>query len=78
VTTGRTAPGRFLFSATVELFEQYGFIRGRQVGRHAWIMSRVVAPGWARPTDVRDGQSGSGPNSSSWAAYRPAAAAARK
>ncbi len=44
VTVGRDAPGRFLFSATVELFEQYGFTRGRQVGKHAWIMSRVVDP----------------------------------
>ncbi len=44
VTAGRQAPGRFLFSATVELFEQYGFTRGRQVGKHAWIVSRVVAP----------------------------------
>jgi len=42
VTTGRQAPGRFLFSATVELFEQYGFTRRRQVGKHAWIVSRVV------------------------------------
>jgi hypothetical protein len=42
VTTGREAPGRFLFSATVELFEQYGFARDRQVGKHAWIVSRVV------------------------------------
>jgi len=44
VTTGREAPGRFLFSATVELFEQSGFTRGRQVGKHAWIVSRVVDP----------------------------------
>jgi ribosomal protein S18 acetylase RimI-like enzyme len=44
VTTGRAAPGRFLFSATVELFEQHGFTRGRQVGKHAWIVSRVVDP----------------------------------
>ncbi len=44
VTTGREAPGRFLFSATVELFEQYGFTRGRQVGKHAWIVSRMVEP----------------------------------
>jgi len=44
VTTGRNAPGRFLFSATVELFEQFGFTRGRQVGKHAWIVSRMVAP----------------------------------
>jgi GNAT superfamily N-acetyltransferase len=43
VTAGRDAPGRFLFSATVELFEQYGFTRGRQVGKHAWIVSKVVA-----------------------------------
>ena len=35
VTAGREAQGRFLFSATVELFEQYGFTRGRQVGKHA-------------------------------------------
>lgn len=44
VTAGRDAPGRFLFSATVELFEQYGFARGRQVGKHAWIVSKVVDP----------------------------------
>jgi GNAT superfamily N-acetyltransferase len=44
VTAGREAPGRFLFSATVELFEQYGFSRGRQVGKHAWIVSKQVSP----------------------------------
>ena len=42
VTTDREAQGRFLFSATVELFEQKGFTRGRQVGKHAWIVSKVV------------------------------------
>ena len=44
VTTGRQAQGRFLFSATVELFEQNGFTRVRQVGKHAWIMSRMIEP----------------------------------
>src|SRR5689334_5735863 len=45
VTDGRdAAAGRFLFSATVELFEQYGFTRQRPVGKHAWIVSRVVTP----------------------------------
>jgi GNAT superfamily N-acetyltransferase len=44
VTAGREAPGRFLFSATVELFEQYGFSKGRRVGKHAWIVSKQVAP----------------------------------
>jgi ribosomal protein S18 acetylase RimI-like enzyme len=44
VTAGREAQGRFLFSATVELFEQHGFTRVRQVGKHAWIVSRVIEP----------------------------------
>lgn len=43
-TAGREAQGRFLFSATAELFEQYGFTRGRQVGKHAWIVSRDIGP----------------------------------
>ena len=41
-TAGRTAQGRFLFSATAELFEQHGFQRIRQVGKHAWILSRMI------------------------------------
>ena len=44
VTADRQAQGRFLFSATVELFEQNGFTRVRQVGKHAWIVSRAVEP----------------------------------
>jgi GNAT superfamily N-acetyltransferase len=44
VTAGRDAQDRFLFSATVELFEQFGFTPGRQVGKHAWIVSREIAP----------------------------------
>jgi ribosomal protein S18 acetylase RimI-like enzyme len=43
-TTGREAQDRFLFSATVELFEQHGFRRVRQVGKHAWIVSRDIDP----------------------------------
>lgn len=41
-TTGRAAQSRFLFSATVELFEELGFARVRQVGKHAWILNRTV------------------------------------
>ena len=44
VTAGRQAQGRFLYSATVELFEQFHFTRRRQVGKHAWIVSRTVTP----------------------------------
>jgi ribosomal protein S18 acetylase RimI-like enzyme len=42
ITAGREAQGRFLYSATVELFEDHGFQRVRQVGKHAWIVSRHV------------------------------------
>lgn len=41
-TDGRVAQGRFLFTATAEVLEELGFSRIRQVGKHAWIMSRVL------------------------------------
>ncbi len=43
VASGRAAQDRFLFSGTVELFEDYDFTRIRQVGKHAWIVSRTIA-----------------------------------
>jgi hypothetical protein len=43
-TDGRQAQGRFLFSGTVELFEEFGFQEVRQVGKHAWIMTKHVLP----------------------------------
>lgn len=43
-TAGRKAASGFLFSATVELFEQNGFERFRQVGKHSWILCRVLDP----------------------------------
>jgi GNAT superfamily N-acetyltransferase len=42
VTAGRQAQGRFLFSGTVEMLEDCGFRRVRQVGKHAWIISMRV------------------------------------
>ncbi|WP_052465917.1 GNAT family N-acetyltransferase [Mobilicoccus massiliensis] len=44
VTDGRQAHGRFLFSGTAELFDDYGFERVRQVGKHAWIVARRLEP----------------------------------
>lgn len=44
VTAGREAHGRFLYSATVELFEDFGFSRRRQVGKHAWIVDATIGP----------------------------------
>lgn len=52
-TTGREAQSRFLFSATVELFEELGFSRVRQVGKHAWIVHRTVEPAGRRGGKAR-------------------------
>jgi len=43
-SSGLEVQGRFLFSASLDLFERYGFTRERQVGKHAWIVRRRVAP----------------------------------
>jgi GNAT superfamily N-acetyltransferase len=48
-TAGREAQGRFLFSGTAELFEDLGFRRIRQVGKHALILSRHVPAAEAVP-----------------------------
>lgn len=47
LTAGRTAHGRFLFVASVELFEAYGFTRVRQLGKWAWLMRSQIAPAQA-------------------------------
>lgn len=44
VTAERVAQGRFLFVASVELFEDYGFERVRQLGKWAWLVRRTVGP----------------------------------
>jgi GNAT superfamily N-acetyltransferase len=44
VTASRVAHGRFLFVASVELFEDFGFHRVRQLGKWAWLMRRTLEP----------------------------------
>lgn len=44
ITSGRVAHGRFLFQASVELFEDNGFDRVRQLGKWAWLVRRTVLP----------------------------------
>src|SRR5699024_4802402 len=39
--TGRVAHGRFMFAASVELFEDFSFERVRQLGKWAWLVRRV-------------------------------------
>lgn len=48
-TSERRAQDRFLFSATVELFEECGFGRIRQVGKHAWIVRRELGASSTEP-----------------------------
>ena len=43
VTRDRLAHGRFLFQASVELFEDHGFERVRQLGKWAWLVRRQIA-----------------------------------
>lgn len=42
ITDGRIAHGRFLFQASVELFEDHGFERIRQLGKWAWLVRRTI------------------------------------
>lgn len=60
LVSGRTAHGRFLFSASVELFEDHGFTKVRRLGKWAWLVRRVVEPG---ATAGRAASAGSGADS---------------
>lgn len=39
---GRAVSGSFLHNATVSMFESQGFTRGRQLGKHHYVVSAVV------------------------------------
>jgi GNAT superfamily N-acetyltransferase len=41
-TSGRKVSGSFLHNVTVAMFERHGFERGRQIGKHRWVMGRRV------------------------------------
>jgi GNAT superfamily N-acetyltransferase len=41
-TSGRKVSGSFLFNGTVAMFERHGFTRCRQIGKHRWVVRRVV------------------------------------
>jgi hypothetical protein len=41
-TVGRKVSGSFLHNATVAMFERHGFERDRQIGKHRWVVSRLV------------------------------------
>jgi hypothetical protein len=37
-------PAGFLFNGALSTYEQLGFTRDRQIGKHRWVMTRVVEP----------------------------------
>ena len=41
---GRVVSASFLHNGTVALFESHGFERSRRIGKHRWVVSRVVSP----------------------------------
>lgn len=41
-TTDRKVSGSFLHNGTVAMFERHGFLRNRRIGKHRWVVSRVV------------------------------------
>jgi GNAT superfamily N-acetyltransferase len=41
-TAGRKVSGSFLNNATLALFERHGFTRERPLGKHHWVVSRVI------------------------------------
>lgn len=41
-TSGRKVSGSFLNNATLAMFERHGFTPSRRIGKHRWVVSRVV------------------------------------
>jgi GNAT superfamily N-acetyltransferase len=39
-----SVPAGFLFNGALSTYEQLGFVRDRQIGKHRWVMTRVVEP----------------------------------
>jgi GNAT superfamily N-acetyltransferase len=37
-------PAGFLFHGALSTYEQLGFTRDRKIGKHRWVMTRIVAP----------------------------------
>lgn len=42
-TTGRKTSSSFLHNGTVGMFERHGFERSRKIGKHHWVVTRVVS-----------------------------------
>jgi GNAT superfamily N-acetyltransferase len=40
-----SVPAGFLFNGALSTYEKLGFARDRQIGKHRWVMRKIVAPG---------------------------------
>jgi GNAT superfamily N-acetyltransferase len=40
-----SVPAGFLFHGALSTFEKHGFVRDRKIGKHRWVVTRVVEPG---------------------------------
>lgn len=43
-SAGRQVSSAFLYNGAASMFEEHGFERSRQVGKHHWVLARVVEP----------------------------------
>ena len=39
-----SVPAGFLFNGALSTYEKLGFVRDRKIGKHRWVMTRVVKP----------------------------------
>ncbi|MEO5633108.1 hypothetical protein [Gaiella sp.] len=39
-----SAPAGFLYHGALSAYEQQGFVRGRKIGKHRWVVTLVIAP----------------------------------
>jgi len=39
-----SVPAGFLFNGALSTYEQQGFVRDRRIGKHRWVVTRVVEP----------------------------------
>ena len=37
-------PAGFLFNGALSTYEKLGFVRDRKIGKHRWVVTRVVEP----------------------------------
>jgi hypothetical protein len=37
-------PAGFLYNGALSTYEQLGFVRERQIGKHRWVVTKVVEP----------------------------------